>query len=443
MTDSLPIVIAGAGLAGSLIAVSLAKQGFKVLVLERRPDLRTAEIPAGRSINLALSARGLAALNNVDLADEVLDFALAMHGRMMHSQTGDLTYQAYGRDGEAIQSVSRRALNELLMSEAEKHGAELRFGQRVSNIDVDGGIVSVKSANGEQDITARLIIGADGAFSAVRGRMQRLDRFDFAQTYIEHGYKELTIPPTEDGGFRIDKDKLHIWPREDFMLIALPNPDATFTCTLFLGFEGTNSFENLPDAAAGRAFFEREFPDVLAHLPNFDEEFEQNPTSSLVYTSCDPYHVGKKTVLVGDAAHAIVPFYGQGMNAAFEDCLVLDGLIKQHGPDDGTAISEFTRLRKPNGDAIRDLALYNFVVMRSRVADERFLARRKLETTLEGVFTETFRSLYGMVTFSTIPYAEARDIADRQTAFLDEDERSGGSASLGLLVLAYVKRLVG
>ena len=436
--DPRPIVIAGAGLAGSLLAVMLAQRGHRVLVLERRPDLRTVEIPAGRSINLALSARGLEALERVGLADAVRAFGLPMRGRMMHSPTGELAFQAYGRSDEAILSVSRRRLNEVLMSEAERHGAELAFEARVRTVDVQNSRIVVERHGDEETIDATLIVGADGAFSAVRSCLMRRDRFDFAQTYIEHGYKELTIPPAADGGFRMDPEALHIWPRHNFMLIALPNPDHTFTCTLFLAFEGEHSFAGLQSDDDVRAFFDEHFADAVPHLPRLVEEFRENPTSSLVYTACKPFHAGESVVLIGDAAHAIVPFYGQGMNAAFEDCTALDRILEEH-EDVGEAVRAYTAERKPNADAIRDLALYNFIVMRERVADPAFLARRKLETTLEQAFPETYRSLYGMVTFSTVPYAEAQATADAQTAFLDADD---GRVRAGLLALAHVRSLM-
>lgn len=441
-------LIAGAGLAGSLMAVYLARRGHAVTVIERRPDLRTADIPAGRSINLALSARGLAALAGVGLSERVLEFALPMRGRMMHDRAGQLTFQAYGRAGEAIQSVSRRHLNELLLHEAEEAGATIRFETRVADLDVEASrmtVVSSDGAGGERDpeaLDADLIIGADGAFSAVRWKLQKRSRFDFAQTYIEHGYKELTIPPAEDGGFRLDPEALHIWPREAFMLIALPNPDHTFTVTLFLAWEGETSFEALRTPSDVRAFFERELPDVVPHVPNLEEEFFANPTGSLVYTSCKPHYVAPSTVLIGDAAHAIVPFYGQGMNAAFEDCLLLDRALAD-APDVASAIRSYGEARKENADAIRDLALYNFIVMRSRVADPAFLERRRLETTIEEAFPETYRSLYGSVTFSTMPYADAQRQAAAQTAYLDADASTGAHSAAGLLAIAHVRRLVG
>lgn len=444
MTES-PIVIAGAGLAGSLMAVYLARRGHEVVVFERRADLRTTRGTAGRSINLALSERGLAALAAANLAEQVLEFAVPMNGRMMHAVDRTLTYQPYGRTGEAINSVSRRALNALLMNAAEEAGARIEFETRVRDLDLQDGTVVIEDPLTRErwELPARLVIGADGVFSKVRARMQRRGRFDYSQTYLEHGYKELTMPPAGHGGYRLEPNALHIWPRRDFMLIALPNPDCTFTCTLFLRHDGDEaSFEALQTHDQLIGFFERHFPDAREQLPDLTTEFFGNPTGDLAFVRCDPFHHGARAVLVGDAAHAVVPFYGQGMNAAFEDCLILDGLIESYGFGDlETALSTYTRRRKPNADAISELALDNFEVMRDRVADERFLARTELEHLLERAFPETFRSLYGMISFSNLPYADARAIADAQTAWLDDVEAAGGDEIAGLLALGWVRHL--
>lgn len=434
-------IVVGAGLAGSLMTLFLARRGARVTVLERRADLRRHQMSAGRSINLALSTRGLAALGAVGMADAVLRDAIPMRGRMMHDVDGTLTFQRYGREGQAIQSVSRRTLNEVLLDAAEQmDGVELRFDARCVDVDLEGGVVTTRDGQGErrQD-HGELIVGADGAFSAVRARMARTDRFDFAQTYLEHGYKELTIPPAEDGGFRLEPNALHIWPRHDYMMIALPNADRTFTCTLFLPFAGGDaSFEALQTPDDVLALFERAFPDAIALLPDLEREFFENPTGSLCYTSCKPYHRGR-AVLLGDAAHAVVPFYGQGMNAAFEDCLLLDGLLGEHGLDDAlSAIDAFSTSRKADGDAIRDLALHNFHVMRSSVTDPAFLERKDLEVTLSRLFPEWARSLYGLVTFSTTPYSEARRLAAEQDRLLDDVE-----ARAALLTLGWLRELGG
>lgn len=442
MSDEARVAIAGAGLAGSLLAISLARRGLPVTIYERRPDMRTVEIPAGRSINLALSTRGITALDRVGLADAVLEMAIPMRGRIMHSVDGATTFQPYGRNGEAINSVSRRALNELLMATAEDAGVSIEFETQVRDVDVADATLTVRDASGTRRVPTRFVVGADGAFSAIRARMMRRGRFDYSQTYLEHGYKELTMPPAPDGGFRMEPNALHIWPRRDFMMIALPNPDRTFTCTLFLRHErAVNSFESLDTLEAIRRFFEEQFRDALPHLPNLMEEFAGNPTGDLCYVRCKPYNHGDRAVLIGDAAHAVVPFYGQGMNAAFEDCRIFDELVGRYGVERiGDAIAEFSDSRKDDADAISELAVYNFYVMRDFVADESFLARKALEHVLEEAFPETYRSLYGMVSFSNVPYAEAKALADRQTAWLDQVELEQRPDILGLLVLAWVRQ---
>ena len=445
MSEAPRVASAGAGLAGSLMAITLARRGLPVTVFERRPDMRRADIPAGRSINLALSTRGLSALQRVGLDRAVLEMAIPMRGRMMHAIDGTLTFQPYGRTDEAINSVSRRGLNELLMNAAEEAGVRFRFETRVRDVDVRDATLTLENPVTRERWSepSRFVIGADGAFSQIRQRMQRRGRFDFSQTWLEHGYKELTMPPTADGGFRMEAEALHIWPRRDFMLIALPNPDRTFTCTLFLRHEGSGaSFEALDGAPKVRAFFEREFPDAVPLLPALEEEFATNPVGDLVYIRCKPYNHGDRALLIGDAAHAVVPFYGQGMNAAFEDCRLFDDLLERHGVEGvSRAITEFSDERKDDADAISELALYNFHVMRDFVADEAFLRRKQLEHVLEQVFGDTYRSLYGMVTFSNIPYAEAWKRAREQTAWLDEVEERGGAEIAGLLALAWVRSL--
>jgi kynurenine 3-monooxygenase len=404
--------------------------------------MRLVEMSVGRSINLALSTRGITALERVGVADEVLQMAIPMRGRVMHSVDGDTTFQPYGRDGEAIHSVSRRALNELLMSTAEDAGVTIKFGHQVRDVDLRDATLTLESDAGVHRVPTQFVVGADGAFSAVRARMMRRGRFNYAQTYLEHGYKELTIPAANDGGYRMEPNALHIWPRRDFMMIALPNPDRTFTCTLFLRHERAEySFEHLTSPEAVSSFFRTHFSDAVPHLTDLNAEFAANPIGDLAYVKCHPYNHGDRTVLIGDAAHSVVPFYGQGMNAAFEDCRIFDELLERHGVANvGDAIHEFSDSRKDDADAICDLAVYNFHVMRDYVADPTFLARKQLEHVLEEAFPETYRSLYGMVSFSNIPYADAKGIADRQTAWLDDAERTPNAEVLGLLVLAWVRK---
>lgn len=409
------IVVVGSGLVGALLTRVLADRGHKVRLLERRPDLRKVEISAGRSINLALSDRGWRALDAVDIGDAVREVAIPMRGRRMHAKGGALSFQPYGEEGQAIYSVSRGGLNGVLMDHAEAHeNVEILFQQRAVDVDVDAPAVLVEDAQtGERRrVEADLVFGADGAFSAVRLALMMRPRFNYSQTYEAHGYKELTIPPAAGEGdqrFRIEKNALHIWPRGGFMLIALPNLDGSFTVTLFLPYEGARSFAQLQTPDDVLAFFRDEFPDALEHMPTLTQDFFANPTGDLATIRCAPWYAGDKVCLIGDAAHAIVPFYGQGMNAGFEDCRVLKDLLDELGdPDDwGEVFRRFFALRKPNADAIADLALMNFVEMRDRVADKRFLLRKKIEGKIHALFGDAYLPLYSMVTFSHLPYAEA------------------------------------
>ncbi|MHC5025004.1 MAG: FAD-dependent oxidoreductase, partial [Planctomycetota bacterium] len=365
------ITIVGGGLGGALMACCLAKSGHTVEVFERRPDPRRAGFVGGRSINLALSTRGIHALERVGLAETVLRDAIPMRGRMMHARDGTLTFQPYSKNpDDAINSVSRGGLNLALLEAAEKHeNVRLHFDQRCESVDLDGPAARFRCGATERVLksTPDLLIGADGAFSAVRAELQRTDRFDYSQSYLEHGYKELTIPRVDGGGFALEENALHIWPRGGFMMIALPNRDGSFTCTLFWPFTGPHGFDRLQTPEDITRCFEEQFGDAVPLMPALVEDFQRNPTSSLVTVRCHPWHVGASVVLLGDAAHAIVPFYGQGMNAAFEDCTALDECLARHPDDRGRALAEFTTLRKPNADAIADMALENFIEMRDKV----------------------------------------------------------------------------
>ncbi len=329
MKETKNIAIVGAGLVGSLLSIYLAKRGYSVSVYERRLDMRKHNIHGGRSINLALSNRGIRALEKVGLADVLKANAIPMHGRMVHDENGNTNFQPYGKEGEYINSVSRGGLNMVLMTEAEKFGVEFYFEHRCLGIDFKENEITLQEYEAVKRKKFDVIIGSDGAFSAVRGAMQTTDRFEFSQSYIEHGYKELRIPASDTGEFLMEPHALHIWPRESYMLIALPNPDNTFTCTLFLPFEGPVSFSQLNSEETIKNFFEKNFPDAFTKMPTLLEDFRDNATSSLVTIRCYPW-VRNKTLLIGDAAHGIVPFYGQGMNAGFEDCRVLDELLDEH-----------------------------------------------------------------------------------------------------------------
>lgn len=415
-------IIIGAGLVGSLHAVYLAKRGVQVEVFERRPDMRTVDISAGRSINLAISHRGLKALDRVGLKEKVLKMVIPMPGRMVHDAEGNTNFQPYGKDGQHINSVSRGGLNALLMTEAENAGVKVNFNQRCVNMDLEAGEATFRNElTGETtEVAAAQIYGTDGAFSEVRHAMMMTDRFDYSQTYLKHGYKELSIPAAENGGFRLEKNALHIWPRGGFMLIALPNLDGSFTVTLFLSFEGKYAFENLNTEKQVLDFFHEVFPDVVPHMPNLVEDFFSNPTSSLCTVRCFPWKYKDKALIFGDASHAIVPFYGQGMVCGFEDCHVFDQLADQHWNDKQLLFEEFEQSRKPDSDAIADLALRNFIEMRDLVADPKFLLRKKIEKKLSTENPGKWVPLYEMVTFSEMRYSEALARGKEQDVIMND-----------------------
>ncbi|MEX1190140.1 MAG: NAD(P)/FAD-dependent oxidoreductase [Bacteroidia bacterium] len=401
------INIIGAGLVGALQAIYLLRKGYKVSIYERRSDMRKASMSAGRSINLALSDRGFKALEGVGIADAIREIGIPMHGRVMHDIEGNLTFQPYGKEGQSIYSVSRGGLNCRLMDLAEKEGAEIHFEHKCVSVNLDEGSAIFNFNGKDVKIQGDLLIGADGAFSEVRGEMMKTPRFNYSQYYIDHGYKELSIPPNADGSLRMEKNALHIWPRGEFMLIALPNTDGTFTCTLFFPMEGERSFETINTAEKGEAFFKEMFPDALAMMDDFHKEFDENPNSSMVITKCFPWTWKDKVMLMGDAAHAIVPFYGQGMNAGFEDCTVFNELLEA-GEDSWTSLlKKYETSRKPNGDAIAQLALNNFIEMRDLVGDPKFLLQKKIEARFSQKYPQKWVPLYSMVTFSHTPYNDA------------------------------------
>jgi len=413
------IAIMGAGLVGSLLANYLAKRGFQVSVYEKRPDPRNADLAAGRSINLALSHRGLRALEGVGLAQEVQQLVIPMKGRMMHDVEGNLTFQPYGKEGQFINSISRSGLNELLIQRAEEKGAQFHFAHKVVKVDPEATEALLQDEQGsELTIQPDLLIGADGAFSKVRESFMRYDRFSYSQHYIEHGYKELTIPPTLGGNFALRPNALHIWPRRSYMLIALPNLDRSFTVTLFFPFEGRPSFDTVTNRDAMWNFFRGAFRDVVGLMPDLEHDFFHNPTSSLVTVQSYPW-VKKRTLILGDASHAIVPFYGQGMNAGFEDCRVFDDYVEQYGTNWDKLLDAYQKERKPDADAISELALKNFTEMRDHVADESFLLRKKIEARLHELYPDEWMPLYSMVTFSDLRYSEALKLGKRQAKIMD------------------------
>jgi kynurenine 3-monooxygenase len=417
------VTLIGSGLTGPLLAISLVKRGFPVRLYERRPDMRRVHISAGRSINLALSTRGIHALRQAGLWDKVQKIHIPMRGRMMHSVAGELTFMPYGKDEtEVINSISRADLNIALMNAAEQSGVGIHFNERCTGFDLRTGDVHLRNEEiGAETSTATdVVIGTDGAASAIRNEMLKLPRFNFSQQYLDYGYKELTIPPGPGGSHVLETHALHIWPRGTFMLIALPNIDGTFGCILFLPFEGEISFAALDNEAKVLAFFKRQFRDALGLMPNLVENFFANPTGAMVTIKCSPWHVGGKALLLGDAAHAIVPFFGQGMNCAFEDCTYLLELMDRHGSAWAALFSAFEASRKVDTDAIADLAIENFVEMRDRVADPRFLFRKKVELELEKKYPGRFVPKYAMVTFHRTPYSIAASRGAIQDRMLGE-----------------------
>ena len=416
------VTIMGAGLVGSLLSLYLARRGHAVQVFERRPDPRRADVHEGRSINLALSDRGWKALGGVGVANDIRQVGIPMSGRVMHDVHGNLTRQPYGHEGQAIYSVNRGHLNRRLLDLTEAQtGVKINFDQQCLGIDLKAKTLRLRNAETREELTttyARLF-GTDGAFSAVRAALQRTDRFDYSQDFLDYGYKELTIAAGPGGAWLLEKNALHIWPRGQYLMIALPNLDGSFNCTLFFPFEGPESFAALQTPADVTAFFSRVFPDAAPLMPALTREFFAHPTGSLVTVRCYPWKYADDVLLLGDAAHAIVPFYGQGMNAGFEDCTVLNQLLDQHGDTAwATVFAEFQATRKPNNDAMADLAIYNFVEMRDRVADPRFLLQKKIEAKIAAQFPGRWVPLYSQVTFSDTPYAEAWAAGQRQDAIM-------------------------
>ena len=415
------IAIAGSGLVGSLLAIYLRKLGHQITVFDRRPDIRTIEF-SGRSINLAMSNRGWKALREVGIEDQVKEIAIPLYKRAMHVGNKPVYFQKYGKEGEAIWSISRGVLNRTMIDLAEEAGVVFRFNEKVWDINLP----EAKLYTGEseksawQEYTFDIVFGCDGAFSRIRHKMQRRSRFDYSQDFIDVGYKELTIAPNKDGTHKLDKNSFHIWPRGRFMFIAMPNLDGSFTCTLFLPFEGEVSFESIKNREEAKVFFSTYFPSVMDNIENLMEDFFKNPTSAMVTMKCFPWTYWDKVALVGDSAHAIVPFYGQGMNAGFEDIYTLYHIIGKHGDNWERIFEEYQNTRKPNADAIAILSYRNFMEMSSKTADEKFLLQKKIEKRFAAKYPDKWIPVYSRVTFSDRPYAEALAIGDIQERIMQQ-----------------------
>jgi len=416
------ITIVGAGLVGSLCALYMTKRGSKVTVFERRKDLRSEIITAGKSINLALSERGWTALKKVGIDKEVKKIAIPMYKRIMHDKNGNLTEQPYGNDGEAIYSVSRSQLNVLMMEMADKNGAKLYFNEKCIDANLEEAIATFENTNTDTKkvISADLLIGADGSLSAVREQMVKKHHHEYAYNEIGHNYKELLIPAGKNGEHLIDKHALHIWPRGNFMLIALANLDGSFTCTLFAPKKGEKSFERLQTKNEVEYYFNSIFPDFTSLVPNLYQQWISNPTSSLGIVKTYPWNVNDTSILIGDAAHATVPFYGQGMNCGFEDCRILDELLDEFGNNFKGCFEKYSKIRKPNGDGVQDLSMQNFVVMRDKTADIKFLLQKKIEKKFSNLYPNKWIPLYSMVSFTNIEYKDAWEIGMKQEKIMEE-----------------------
>jgi kynurenine 3-monooxygenase len=415
------ITIVGAGLVGSMLACYMSKRGHQVNVFERRSDMRVAGYVGGKSINLALSHRGWKALHKIGLGKAVEAISIPMKGRMIHDLDGTQHFIPYGKDDQAIYSVSRGDLNRLMVEQADEFPhVNFFFDKKCDSIQFNEStaVFENNKTREKKIIKSDVIFGADGAYSEVRYEMQRTPNFNINQHHEPYGYKELHFPPTADGTHALEKNALHIWPRKSFMIIALPNLDGSFTVTLFASFKGENSFEHLNTKAEVSAFFETHFPDAVPIMPDLENDFFENPTSSLVTIRCYPWK-HQSTCLIGDAAHAIVPFYGQGMNCGFEDVRELDELLDENNEDWESTLEKFQVQRKPNGDAILDLALYNYIEMRDLSGREDFQLRLKIEKKIAATFPNRFMTLYSMVTFSDFSYYEAKTRGEAQSQLLD------------------------
>lgn len=426
MSSSEKIIIVGAGLCGSLLAIKMAQRGYSVTVYEKRSDLRLGVQDAGRSINLALSDRGLLALESAGLKKIILDKSIPMRGRMVHPLGDEPFLSRYsGRDGEYINSVSRPGLNTMLLEEAGKFpNIEMHFNASVNHVDLNEARVEFVDEHGQTGTnTADIVIGTDGAGSAVRRSYVNHTaslRFDFSQKFLGHGYKELSILPTSEGGWQLEKEALHIWPRGEFMIIALPNLDGSFTLTMFHPYGTELGFDQLQTWPKVRDFFHQYYRTLLPYVPHLQEEFFANPVGNLGTVKCYPWQAHGKTLIMGDSAHAIVPFYGQGMNASLEDVRIFDELIEKHGPKWEQVFTDFQELRKPNADAIADLAIDNFYEMRDKVKDLPFMRKRQMEMRLEQQYPDYY-SKYSLVTFRPeMPYKQAMDLGRAQDEVLLE-----------------------
>jgi len=414
------ITIAGGGPVGALLAVILGRAGYQVSLFESRPDSRKQSIYQGKSINIALSDRGWLALEAVGIDKQIREQAIPMSKRIMHGTDSTLTSLPYGKEGQAIWSVSRSGINEQLLDLAEQEASvEVSFEQRLRQVNFSNASAVFSHENGNNEVSADYLFGADGAYSKVRRLAQETPRFSYSQSFMPQSYIELTIPANADGSFKMEREALHIWPRKDFMLIALPNPDGSFTCTLFLNYEGDVSFAALSDRSKVTDFFNHNFSDAMPLLENPIDEFMEKSANPLFLVNVDPWVINNKVALIGDAAHAMVPFYGQGMNCGFEDCRELGELITKFNGDWSKIFPVYQKLRKNNADAITELAKRNFAEMSELSGDPKFLLQKKIEAKFQEMYPELWTPLYSMVTFSPqLPYSSALAIGEQQKTIM-------------------------
>ena len=415
--------VVGGGPVGTLLAISLARHGYKVGLYESRADSRQTSIYQGKSINIALSDRGWTSLEKIGISADAKRQAIPMYHRAIHGVDGDLSSLPYGREGDAIWSVSRGGINEQLLDLADDDpNIAMHFEHHLVEVDFESATAKFKvKRDRERVVEADYLFGADGAHSKVRRLAHDLPRFSYSQTYMPQCYIELNIPANPDGSHKLEKNALHIWPRKDFMLIALPNTDGTFTCTLFLNYSGEPSFESLQERSAVKAFLESNFPDAMDYLERPVDVFMEKTAAPLFLVHVFPWSFNRKVGLIGDAAHAIVPFYGQGMNCGFEDCAELDALIARHDHDWNRIFPAYENARKPNGDAIAELSKRNFVEMSDLSGDRLFQLRKKIEAKFSNQHPELWTPLYSMVTFSPdVPYSEALRVGDEQNKVMEK-----------------------
>lgn len=415
------IAIVGSGLVGTVLSIYLKRLGHQVTLIDRSPDIRTVEF-TGRSINLVMSNRGWKTLEDIGIDAEIKKIGIPVDKRAIHIGNNPIQYQPYGINGESIFSISRGVLNKKMVDLAEREGVNFKFNHKIWDVNLqDATLHQGETERGEwTDLPFDMVFGADGAFSRIRHRMQRQSMFNYSQHFLDIGYKELHIPADDNGNYRLDKNSLHIWPRGEFMLMALANLDGSFTCTLFMPHQGDNSFESLKTQTDVEAFFALHFPDTKETIPDLVEDFFKNPTSVLVTMKCFPWTFEDKVALIGDACHAIVPFYGHGMNAGFEDITILSEMIKKYGDDWKTVFKAYENSRKPNADAIAELSYRNFIEMSTKTADENFILQKKIEKWFSEKHPDKWLPLYSRVTFSRQPYAEALAIGDKQNAIMQE-----------------------